>query len=113
MVIMIYIYIKTKIKTYGDNVNTNFHGIIIPKENTSCKYLSLIMLDSFIRVNKKHCSQTLLEECIYEKKKNTQLRLIMKLIVTLITILLINLKIMNLMNNLLKVKTAFKKTITA
>ena len=66
---MIYIYIKTKIKTYGDNVNTNFHGIIIPKENTSCKYLSLIMLDSFIRVNKKHCSQTLLEECIYEKKK--------------------------------------------
>ena len=62
-------YIKTKIKLYGDNVNTNFHDKKILKENTSCKYLSLIMLDSVIRVNKKHCSQTLSEECIYEKKK--------------------------------------------
>ena len=30
-------YIKTKIMMYGDNVNTNFHGKKIPKENTSCK----------------------------------------------------------------------------
>ena len=63
-------YIKTKIKIYGDNVNTNFHGKKIPKENTSCKCLSLIMLDSIIRVNKKNYLQTLLEECIYEIKKN-------------------------------------------
>ena len=27
-------YIKTKIKIYGDNVNTNFQGKKIPKENT-------------------------------------------------------------------------------
>ena len=27
-------YIKTRIKIYGDNVNTNFHGKKIPKENT-------------------------------------------------------------------------------
>ena len=27
-------YIKAKIKTYGDNVDTNFQGNIIPKENT-------------------------------------------------------------------------------
>ena len=26
-------YIKTKIKLYGDKVNTNFQGKIIPKEN--------------------------------------------------------------------------------
>ena len=50
-------YIKAKIKIYGDNVNTNFHGKKIPKENTSCKCLSLIMLDSVIRVNKKHYPQ--------------------------------------------------------
>ena len=62
-------YIKTKIKIYGDNVNTNFQGKKIPKENTSCKCLSLIMLDAVIRVNKKHYSQTLLEECKYEIKK--------------------------------------------
>ena len=62
-------YIKAKIKIYGDNVNTNFHGKKMPKEITSCKWLSLTMLDSFIRVNKKHYPQTLLKECIYEIKR--------------------------------------------
>ena len=39
-------YIKAKIKTYGDRVNTNFHGQKVPKENATYKYISLIMLDS-------------------------------------------------------------------
>ena len=30
-------YIKTKIKTYGDKVNTHFHGKKIPKEKTAFK----------------------------------------------------------------------------
>ena len=47
-------YIKTKIKTYGDKVNTNFHGQKVPKENATYKCISLIMLDSAIRVNKKY-----------------------------------------------------------
>ena len=34
------------------------------------------MLDSVIRVNKKHYSQTLLEECIYEIK-NTKMENLM------------------------------------
>ena len=46
-------YIKTKIKMYGERVNTNFQGKKVPKENASYKCLSLIMLDSVIRVNKK------------------------------------------------------------
>ena len=33
----------------------------LPKENTSYKCFSLIMLDSVIRVNKKYYPQTLLE----------------------------------------------------
>ena len=49
-------YIKTKIKIYEDNVNTNFHGKKIPKGNSSCKSLLLIILDSIIRVNKKYLS---------------------------------------------------------
>ena len=49
-------YIKTKIKTYEEKVNINFQGKKIPKENTSCKCLSLIMLDSAVRVNKKALS---------------------------------------------------------
>ena len=55
-------YIKRKIKSYGDKVNTNFQGNKIPKENAPYKCLSLIMLDSAIRVNKNYYPQTLLEE---------------------------------------------------
>ena len=62
-------YIKTKIKSYEGRMNTNFQGKKIPKENTSYKCLSLIMLDSVIKVNKKY-PQTFLEECKYEIKKN-------------------------------------------
>ena len=55
-------YIKTKIKIYGDKVNTNLQGKKIPKENASYKCLSLIILDCVIKVNKKYYPQTLLEE---------------------------------------------------
>ena len=63
-------YIKTKIKMYGDRVNTNFQGKKVPKENASNKCLLLIMLDSVIRVNKKYYPETLLEECKYAIRKN-------------------------------------------
>ena len=32
-------YIKTKIKSYQDKVNTNFQGKKAPKENTSYKFI--------------------------------------------------------------------------
>ena len=63
-------YIETKIKMYGDRVNTNFQGKNVPKENASYKCLSLIMLNSVIRVNKKYYPQTLFEECKYVITKN-------------------------------------------
>ena len=62
-------YTKTKIKPYGDKVNTNFQSKKIPKENASYKCFSLIILDSVIRVSKNYYLQTLLEECKYEIKK--------------------------------------------
>ena len=55
-------YIKTKMKMYGDRVNTNFLGKKVPKENALYKCLSLIILESVIRANKKFYPQTLLEE---------------------------------------------------
>ena len=64
-----YRYIKTKIKRYDNNVNTNFHDKKAPKENVSYKCLSLTMLDSVVKVKKKHYPQTLLEERKYEIKK--------------------------------------------
>ena len=69
-------YIKTKIKMYEDRVNTSFQGKKFPKENASYKCLSLIMLGSVIRVNKKYYPQTLFEECKYVIRKNKMENLI-------------------------------------
>ena len=43
----------------------------LPKEKAPCKCLSIIMLDSVIKANKKYYPQTLLEECkyVWEKRK--------------------------------------------
>ena len=41
----------------------------MPKENTPCTCLSIIMLDSVIKAKKKYYPQTLLEEYKYELKK--------------------------------------------
>ena len=111
-------YIKTKIKIYGNRVNTNFQDQKVPKENSSYKCISLIMLDSVIKVNKKYYPQTLLEECKYAIRKNKMEnlinhdltlsssdesdneseRVIMNLIMNLIMNMLMNL-LMNLINN--------------
>ena len=60
-------YIKAKIKT--GNIITNFHNKKIPKEKASCKCLSIIIIDSVIKANKKYNPQTLLEECKYTQEK--------------------------------------------
>ena len=103
---------------YGDNdkyikakVNTNFQDKKITKENASYKCLSLIMLDSVIRVIKKYYPQILQEECKYETKKTEMenlisdvkiyAHLIMNQIVNLIMRLIVNL----IMDNLLRIKT--------
>ena len=41
----------------------------MPKEKAPCKCLSIIMLDTVIKANKKHYPQTLLEECKYVQEK--------------------------------------------
>ena len=47
----------------------NFHNKKMPKEKEPCKCLSIIMLDSVIKANKKYYSQTFLEECKYVQEK--------------------------------------------
>ena len=51
-------------------MNTNFQGKEVPKENASYDCLSLITLDSVVRINKKYYPQTHLEECKYKIRKN-------------------------------------------
>ena len=48
---------------------TNFHNKKMPKEKAPCKCLSIIMIDSVIKANKKYYPQTLLEECKYVQEK--------------------------------------------
>ena len=47
-------YIKTKIESYNNKRNTNFQGENVPKEGCSYKCLSLIALDSVIKIGKKY-----------------------------------------------------------
>ena len=56
-------------KTYADNIITNFHNKKMPKEKALCKCLSIIIIDSVIKANKKYYPQTLLEECKYMQEK--------------------------------------------
>ena len=62
-------YINTKIKIYAKNIVTNFHNKKMPKEKAPCKCLSIIMIDSVIKANKKYYPQILLEECKYIQEK--------------------------------------------
>ena len=62
-------YIKTKIKMYAGSLITNFHNKKMPKEKAPCKCLSIIMIDSVIKANKKYYPQPLLEECKYIQEK--------------------------------------------
>ena len=55
-------YIKT------GSVITNFHNKKMPPKKALCKCLSIIMIDSVIKANKKYYPQTLLEECKYSQK---------------------------------------------
>ena len=41
------------------------------KEKARCKCLSIIMIDSVIKANKKYYPQTLLEECKFRQEKIT------------------------------------------
>ena len=50
---------------YANSIITNFLNKKIPKEKAPCKCLSIIMIDSIIRVNKKYYPQTLSEESKY------------------------------------------------
>ena len=66
-------YIKTKIKTYEDNITTNFYNKKgskkVPEEKIPHKCLSIIILDSVLYAYEKYHPQTFLEECKYAQEK--------------------------------------------
>ena len=67
-------YINTKIRSYNNDIMTNFHDMDnknnknnkLPEKNKPYKCVSLISLDSIIKINGKYYPQTLLQECVYK-----------------------------------------------
>ena len=62
-------YIKTKIKTFKDSIITNFHNKKIPEEKIPYKCLSIIVLDSIIKIYNNYYPQIFWEECVYKQQK--------------------------------------------
>ena len=62
-------YIKTEIKSYKSKTNTNSNDKKVSGEGMPCLCLSLILLESVVKANKKCHAQTLLEEYKYEMNK--------------------------------------------
>ena len=64
-------YINTKIRSYNNDIITNFRNIDnknnkLPEKSKPYKCVSLISLDSIIKIIKKYYPQTLLQECVYK-----------------------------------------------
>ena len=62
-------YLKIKIKSFNEKINTNFHNNKIPKEGSQCICLSAIMIGSVYRKVENYHPQVLLEECKYVVKE--------------------------------------------
>ena len=58
-------YIKTKTRTYGDKVYTNFHGLNVPEDDTECKSFTVSSVDSLLVYDEKYYLQVYLDNCAY------------------------------------------------
>ena len=56
-------YMKTKIRTYGDKVYTNFCGLNVPDDGVKCKFFIVISNDSLLAFDNKHWY---LDNCTYK-----------------------------------------------
>ena len=50
-------YIKTKIRTFGDKVYTDFRGLNMPQDDIECGSFTVIFIDSFTVYEKKYYLQ--------------------------------------------------------
>ena len=59
-------YIKTKIRTYGDKVYTNFCGLNVPEDDTECEFFTVISIDSLLKYKNKYYLQVYLDKICLE-----------------------------------------------
>ena len=56
-------YIKTKIRTFGDKVYTNFRGLNVPEYDIQCESFTDISIDSLLVYYKRYYLEAYLENC--------------------------------------------------
>ena len=59
-------YIKTKIRTFGDKVDTNFRSLNVPEDDIKCESFTVISIDSLLVYDKKYYLQVYLDNCAYK-----------------------------------------------
>ena len=59
-------YIKTRIRTYGDKVQTNFHGLNAPEDDIECESFTVVSIDSLLLYDNKYYLQVYLDNCVYK-----------------------------------------------
>ena len=65
-------YIKTKIRTYGDNIYTNFCGLNVPENGKGCESFTLISIGSLLACNGEYYLQIYSDNCVF-KAANTKM----------------------------------------
>ena len=63
-------YIKTKVKTFNNMINTLFSGDEIPKKRINYAGIAAIFIGSVLRTDKKKYPRVYLEQCKYKIKKD-------------------------------------------
>ena len=56
-------YIKTKTRTYGNKVCTNFRGLNVPEDDIECESFTVISIDSLLVYESKYYLQIYLDNC--------------------------------------------------
>ena len=59
-------FIKTKIRTFGYKVYTNFRGLNISKDDRECESFTVISTDSLLVYESKYYLQVYLDNCAYK-----------------------------------------------
>ena len=59
-------YIKTKIRTFGFKVYTNFRGLNVPQDYIECESFTVISIDSLLVYDKIYCLQVYVDDSAYK-----------------------------------------------
>ena len=58
--------IKTKIRTYDDNVYITFRDLNVPEDDIECEFFTVISIDSLLVYNEEYYLQVFLDNCAYK-----------------------------------------------